>query len=591
MKEQEDDCGNIVIAQNLDIALRHLRSNTHSRPIRIDALCINQLDDNEKSNQVARMSSIYPLASNVVIWLGPEMDKSSEALDLMQHLCSHVEMDWDRGELRKSATTDDPSWAVKHTPLPFKAGELGPISRLLNRPYFTRTWVRQEVALAKHAVVQCGRQQLSWGEFRIATALLYIKQYFFIALEETELPAFVRGRHAAWALCNSLATMERLMYIKFTFRDTACRDPRDRLFAVLSILSKEDRRLGIAADYTKETEEVYIDVARRFLSIKHSLDLFESCDLSSRKIEVPSWVPDWSTRSRTRRPGFTIWSACGWISAQVDFMSNNQLRTTGVTQGIIEKTYETIFDEVSNDMVQALRRLRTACGYANTSPDTASNLISAYCKALTAGEVAEAWLHPHKDYKTLEDCRKVLEMVWSSAASVDELSRQIIPERGIPADLSQLTNYLDGRSIFHLSDGNIGLGPIGAQPGDCVCVLLGCRVPVVLRPVSTPMSNQTWQLVGPCYVPDLANGEAIYRGKLSRNYRYVQHEYGELERVAGASIAVYDPETEKLKTDPAAILEEAGIKVEKHQREPHILEVLPESLRAAGVDLEDFILV
>jgi hypothetical protein len=54
---------------------------------------------------------------------------------------------------------------------------------------------------------------------------------------------------------------------------------------------------------------------------------------------------------------------------------------------------------------------------------------------------------------------------------------------------------------------------------------------------------------------------------------------------------MYDCETETLSLDPAAILEKAGIKVERYQRDPHRLEVLPETLRAAGIPVQDFILV
>jgi hypothetical protein len=43
--------------------------------------------------------------------------------------------------------------------------------------------------------------------------------------------------------------------------------------------------------------------------------------------------------------------------------------------------------------------------------------------------------------------------------------------------------------------------------------------------------------------------------------------------------------------DPRMILEETGIKVERYQRWQHELEVLPESLKAVGVELEEFMLV
>jgi hypothetical protein len=58
--------------------------------------------------------------------------------------------------------------------------------------------------------------------------------------------------------------------------------------------------------------------------------------------------------------------------------------------------------------------------------------------------------------------------------------------------------------------------------------------------------------------------------------------------IDGRPCALYDPEQGTFRTDPAEILTEAGIKVEKYRRWPHILEVLPETLRAAGIPLVDF---
>jgi hypothetical protein len=37
----------------------------------IGALCINQLDDEEKALHVQRMSVIFAFTTNVLIWLGP----------------------------------------------------------------------------------------------------------------------------------------------------------------------------------------------------------------------------------------------------------------------------------------------------------------------------------------------------------------------------------------------------------------------------------------------------------------------------------------------------------------------------------------
>jgi hypothetical protein len=47
-------------------------------PVWIEAICINQADDQEKSHQVAMMGDVYENASNVLIWLGDE-DSTTES--------------------------------------------------------------------------------------------------------------------------------------------------------------------------------------------------------------------------------------------------------------------------------------------------------------------------------------------------------------------------------------------------------------------------------------------------------------------------------------------------------------------------------
>ena len=50
------------------------------QPLWIDAICLNQEDDEEKSKQVPRMSDIYSLAEEVIFWLGRNPPGEDEAI-------------------------------------------------------------------------------------------------------------------------------------------------------------------------------------------------------------------------------------------------------------------------------------------------------------------------------------------------------------------------------------------------------------------------------------------------------------------------------------------------------------------------------
>jgi hypothetical protein len=60
----------IAVTENVYLALRDVRLQGRDRFLWIDALCINQRNEKEKSSQVQQMSSIYSNAERVIIWLG-----------------------------------------------------------------------------------------------------------------------------------------------------------------------------------------------------------------------------------------------------------------------------------------------------------------------------------------------------------------------------------------------------------------------------------------------------------------------------------------------------------------------------------------
>lgn len=60
----------IHIIKNCEAALRRLRKGDEDRVLWIDAICINQSDDEERSSQVNMMAMIYKSAASVKIYLG-----------------------------------------------------------------------------------------------------------------------------------------------------------------------------------------------------------------------------------------------------------------------------------------------------------------------------------------------------------------------------------------------------------------------------------------------------------------------------------------------------------------------------------------
>ncbi|KAJ9611434.1 hypothetical protein H2200_004618 [Cladophialophora chaetospira] len=144
-------CRTLQVTSNLELALRHLRHDGETRCLWVDAICINQNDKSEKSEQVPIMGQIYSRASNLCIWLGEENSTSRLAFEHINLVLNLQNFEQTVHEKYADA------WAA--------------LSDLMKREWFSRRWVVQEIAYAQKASVHCGKQQIDWTELADAVAL------------------------------------------------------------------------------------------------------------------------------------------------------------------------------------------------------------------------------------------------------------------------------------------------------------------------------------------------------------------------------------------------------------------------------------
>jgi hypothetical protein len=149
----------VKVQANLEEALRVLRCKKAMRSgyrIWIDALCIDQKNLAERSSEVRRMRMIYKLAADVIVWLGSEAEESNEAMDLILVLAYSCKNGTDKAlgaELRR-----DPNFVVH--------GAWLALSKLLERAYWHRMWIIQELCLGgSMAPILCGEKVVLWEEF------------------------------------------------------------------------------------------------------------------------------------------------------------------------------------------------------------------------------------------------------------------------------------------------------------------------------------------------------------------------------------------------------------------------------------------
>jgi hypothetical protein len=287
------------------------------------------------------------------------------------------------------------------------------------------------------------------------------------------------------------------------------------------------------------------------------------------------------------------WSACGWISTIVDVIDEKTIRVAGIEVARIEQimNHSICEDDWSfDDVIQTLRQTKQSIEMLSNLHSLGSQFMENYCRCFTGYCFREDFLPARDTLPEIENVKRDMEVVCSSEDTWYQVSK--ITSSLFTKYLGDCYGTLIGRCFFTATGDYIGLAPTGTQPGDVVSILLGCRHPVVLRPLVAPKSEQAWQVVGVCQVPGLMHGEVIYRDQLPHQFRPVWNiDANEDDAIDNWAVVMYDPDTQDLHTDPAKLLQQAGIKVESYQRKPHRLEVLPETLRETGVDLKTFTLV
>jgi hypothetical protein len=104
--------------------LRYFRRTLSPLNLWVDAVCLNQADKEEIESQVPRMGYIYGSSMKVRVWLGHNDEGIAKAFAFFRTLAM--------GE----NTVETLLLEI------FKATSLKPIDQFLQRPWFSRRWVR-----------------------------------------------------------------------------------------------------------------------------------------------------------------------------------------------------------------------------------------------------------------------------------------------------------------------------------------------------------------------------------------------------------------------------------------------------------------
>ncbi|KAM7199980.1 Heterokaryon incompatibility protein (HET) domain containing protein [Rhypophila sp. PSN 637] len=279
----------IGITANLAVALRHLRYPDRTRILWVDAVCINQNDVVEKTSQVSIMNHIYRRAQRVLIWMGPARDRSDWVLAHLNNVYGEERAMQDEKENNTAEGLGTPATkqALLTQPQTFA------FAQMLNREWYTRVWIVQELCVAKEAFVICGDSSAPWDAIQTAFKTLDESSD---AWQPSSLLNYGITRHRALERLHFLTAAgqyvgldEALIRCRW-FRATC---PLDKVYALLGISTRDP---GIRPDYAASPETAFKRVMQAMLlrsTVPDLLDFVVSPASVRRNPRLPSWVPDW----------------------------------------------------------------------------------------------------------------------------------------------------------------------------------------------------------------------------------------------------------------------------------------------------------
>ncbi|KAI1288223.1 HET-domain-containing protein [Xylaria venustula] len=285
-----------------DLLLARRSVWTH-RTLWIDAICINQEDIQEKSEQVQLMRDIYHRASRVVAYPGGDWQSRIAGSTIYQL--------WGLAHQYNTNEIDYTTISNEASALRWRA-----MADLFGNTYFSRTWVIQEIAVGQNTQLYIGGEYIPWAIFAEVLDWCFQpnRRHLLTGSDEKDrrtwrsgqtienifIMSFLRpeaetGTFASGKLRHML-DLENLLFITSSFRSA---DPRDKVFGLVGIARNAGDLALITPDYSLPVEQVFQNAAQAIFSLPrerrtiHILAL-AGTGFGERATKMPSWVPNFN---------------------------------------------------------------------------------------------------------------------------------------------------------------------------------------------------------------------------------------------------------------------------------------------------------
>ncbi|EEU37728.1 uncharacterized protein NECHADRAFT_53535 [Fusarium vanettenii 77-13-4] len=442
------------VTKNLAAALSRLRRDEPwlgTDRVWADAICIDQTNLVERSEQVQLMRRIYSSALVVYSWVGPtDYTLAFETLETLaciikENLKGHADGEIS-AEILSGRAVVRLDWLRQHGNLWDPKDEPGSPPRdnpwhasLVLEKYWKRVWVFQEVVLAHRLLLlSSGDTVLGWEDLRLVTAT----------------------------------------------------DPRDYISGLLGVT-----RIPLSPDYRtgKPLSELYVEYVAGWLNATcgETVDIFgplsflsiAGIGLFGPSDTLPSWAPNYPENARHNHPvGFIKMGSISTISEERDcnrprdfvsflksFLSRHAHYVSGVTS--LQAICQLLLTEKKSKPVTK-QTVLLALGIAS--------LVLDFEKVDQETTKEPPW---HHEWET-----RLYEFAFPGS-DMQDLGFTRTPQEEILSwckdKRSQILSALDQElrkyNFFKSESGYLGRAPLGAKRGDILCLLDGYDLPVLLR--------------------------------------------------------------------------------------------------------------
>ncbi|EXJ73264.1 uncharacterized protein A1O5_03024 [Cladophialophora psammophila CBS 110553] len=549
------DGSEMKITETLYSALCRMRHKDRPRILWADAICINQEDKDEKTCQVGFMTVIYSHAAQVNVWLGSDDEWSKTLGKFIPQV--HEARKRHLSHLNTQAVTESTALHLRKLGLPNRYDwRYLALSALVNRPWFNRVWIVQELAKSGKAEVYCGDWIVPWRSLIEAAnwvdeiGIGHAVRLFANEGTPTQNQRFLQLTD------SNIKKSERVSLLTLLIRHRHClsSDPRDKIFALCELAYDSDI---VELTYRKSTKEVYLDTAIGLVQRYRTLEVVTAAGLPPKSfqdgISLPTWVPDWTRNDvfisllAKRTDGTPVYPAnsapwqvqgldinkeCGTLTVtgmlfdRVDKACSPYRARHPLSPGYQERTFWTMWSnyiDTEGCLIewQEVFKVDSGADYIG-----GSGILDAFWQTMCAGSL------PYKNFdegkRAFEDWDrmpiparilgalglnyrtnyyKVLAIPLSVATglvtSVWHLFRGRKPRSLL---FQQMASVASGRRMVSTSTGYLALAPSATEVGDHVALIPGSGLPLFLR---AGANEGRFSLVGEGYVHGIMNGEGF----------------------------------------------------------------------------------